>query len=59
MIVQKTQSLPRGEYNTLTLRRETYDRILSVVHKAKKKNRRMYTSDFLEMLLDMYEKKSK
>ncbi|SMH72648.1 hypothetical protein [Candidatus Nitrosotalea okcheonensis] len=50
--------MPRGEYNTLTLRRETYDRILSIVHKAKKKNKRMYTSDFLEMLLDMYEKKS-
>jgi hypothetical protein len=51
--------LPRGEYNTLTLRRETYDRILGAVHKAKKKNKRMYTSDFLDMLLDMYEKKSK
>ncbi|CUR52650.1 protein of unknown function [Nitrosotalea devaniterrae] len=51
--------LPRGEYNTLTLRTETYDRILKAVHKAKMKDRRMYTSDFLDMLLDMYEKKSR
>lgn len=51
--------LPRGEYNTLTLRTETYDRILKAVHKAKVKDRRMYTSEFVEMLLDLYEKKSK
>ncbi|MGI0088569.1 MAG: hypothetical protein ACREBI_11525 [Nitrosotalea sp.] len=48
--------MPRGEYSTLTLRNETYDRIIAAIHKAKKKNRKMYTSEFLEMLLDIYEK---
>lgn len=48
--------LPTGEYNTVTIRNETYDRLIAAVHKAKKKNRRMYTSDFLEILLDLYEK---
>jgi len=48
--------LPTGEYNTVTIRNETYDRLIAAVHKAKKKKRRMYTSDFLEMLLDLYEK---
>lgn len=48
--------LPTGEYNTVTIRNETYERFIVVVRKAKKKNRRMYTSDFLEMLLDLYEK---
>lgn len=51
--------LPRGDYNTLTLRNETYDRITAAIHRAKKKNHRMYTSEFVEMLLDLYEKKSK
>lgn len=58
-MVQEFQVLPRGEYNTLTIRNETYDRITAAIHKAKKKNRRMYTSDFLEMLLDLYEKSNK
>ncbi|MDE1862960.1 MAG: hypothetical protein KGI33_08620 [Thaumarchaeota archaeon] len=48
--------MPTGEYNTVTIRNETYERFIVVVRKAKKKNRRMYTSDFLEMLLDLYEK---
>ncbi|MDE1861985.1 MAG: hypothetical protein KGI33_03625 [Thaumarchaeota archaeon] len=52
------KSLPSGEYSTLTIRNETYDRIIVAIHKAKKKNRRMYTSEFVEMLLDLYEKRS-
>lgn len=48
--------LPRTEYRALTIRVETYDRIVSTVHKIKKKKPRMYTSDFLDILLDMYEK---
>jgi hypothetical protein len=59
MISYMMISLPRGEYSTLTLRNETYERILKAVHKAKVKDRRMYTSEFLEMLLDLYEKKSR
>jgi hypothetical protein len=51
--------LPRTEYRALTIRVETYDKIVTTVHRIKKKKPRMYTSDFLEMLLDMYEKKSK
>lgn len=51
--------LPRGEYSTLTLRTETYERILKAIRKAKVKDRRMYTSEFVDMLLDLYEKKSK
>jgi hypothetical protein len=51
--------LPRGEYHTLTLRTETYERLLKAIHKAKVKDRRMYTSEFVEILLDVYEKKSK
>ncbi|MGI0060343.1 MAG: hypothetical protein ACREBJ_11320 [Nitrosotalea sp.] len=50
--------MPSGEYSTLTLRTKTYDRILKAVHKAKMKDRTMYTSEFVEMLLDLYEKKS-
>jgi hypothetical protein len=50
--------LPSEDYRTLTLRRETYDRLVEAVHKAKKKNRRTYTSEFVEILLDMYEKRS-
>ncbi|MDE1767069.1 MAG: hypothetical protein KGI27_12485 [Thaumarchaeota archaeon] len=50
--------MPSKDYKALTLRNETYDRIIAAIHKAKKKNRRMYTSEFLEMLLDMYEEKS-
>ncbi|HEX5457134.1 MAG TPA: hypothetical protein VFX64_01970 [Candidatus Nitrosotalea sp.] len=49
--------MPREDYRALTLRTETYERILKTVHKEKMKDRRMYTSEFLEMLLDMYEKK--
>ncbi|MDE1862086.1 MAG: hypothetical protein KGI33_04140 [Thaumarchaeota archaeon] len=49
--------MPRGEYSTLTLRNETYDRIIAAIHKAKKKNSRMYASEFVEMLLDLYEDK--
>lgn len=51
--------MPRGEYHTLTLRTETYERLLKAVHKAKVKDRHMYTSEFVEMLLDMYEKRAK
>jgi hypothetical protein len=51
--------LPRGEYHTLTLKTETYERLLKAVRKAKVKDRRMYTSEFVEMLLDLYEKKSR
>lgn len=51
--------MPRVEYRALTLRMETYERIINAVHKAKKKDHRMYTSRFLEMLLDMYEYKQK
>ncbi len=29
------------------------------IHKAKTKNRRMHVSEFVEMLLDLYEKRSK
>ncbi len=57
MILHIVKLLPRGEYSTLTLRNETYERILKAVHKAKVKDRRMYTSEFVEMLLDLYEKK--
>jgi len=49
--------LPTEYYKTLTLRNEIYDRLIAAVHKTKKKNRRMYTSEFVEMLLDLYEKK--
>ncbi|MGI0058440.1 MAG: hypothetical protein ACREBJ_01620 [Nitrosotalea sp.] len=48
--------MPRTEYRALTMRVETYDRIIATVHKIKKKKPRMYTSDFLDILLDMYEK---
>jgi hypothetical protein len=51
--------LPRGEYHTLTLRTEIYERLLKAVRKAKVKDRRTYTSEFVEMLLDIHEKKSK
>ncbi|MDE1765756.1 MAG: hypothetical protein KGI27_05680 [Thaumarchaeota archaeon] len=50
--------MPSEDYRTLTLRKETYDRIITAVHKSKKKNRRTYTSEFVEMLLDLYEKRS-
>ncbi|MDE1767065.1 MAG: hypothetical protein KGI27_12465 [Thaumarchaeota archaeon] len=50
--------MPSEDYRTLTLRKETYDRIIAAIHKAKKKKRRTYTSEFVEMLLDSYEKKS-
>ncbi|MDE1863753.1 MAG: hypothetical protein KGI33_12730 [Thaumarchaeota archaeon] len=46
-------------YNILTIRNETYGRIIAVIHVAKKKGRRMYTDGFLEMLLDLYENKSR
>lgn len=49
--------MPRIEYRALTLRMETYERIVRAVHRAKKKNHRMYTSTFLDMLLDTYENK--
>ncbi len=51
--------MPRTEYRALTIRAETYDRIIKTVHKIKEKKPRMYTSDFLDILLDTYEKKSK
>jgi hypothetical protein len=51
--------LPKGEYSTLTLKNETYERLLKAVRKAKVKDRRMYTSEFVDMLLDTYEKKSR
>ncbi|NHH97113.1 hypothetical protein DYY66_0928 [Candidatus Nitrosotalea sp. FS] len=38
---------------------ETYKLILKVVHRAKKKDSRMYTSRFLDTLFDMYENKQK
>jgi molybdenum cofactor biosynthesis enzyme MoaA len=57
-ITYSLRSLPSKDYKTLTLRNEIHDRIIAAVHKAKKKNRRMYTSEFIEMLLDSYEKKS-
>jgi hypothetical protein len=51
--------LPRGEYHTVTLKTKTYERLLKAIRKAKVNDRRMYASEFVEMLLDMYEKKSK
>lgn len=55
-LYRKKYSMPRTEYRALTIRVETYDKIVTTVHRIKKKKPRMYTSDFLEMLLDMYEK---
>lgn len=48
--------MPRKGYSTLTLKNEAYERFLKVINKAQFKDRRIHASEFLHMLLDMYEK---
>lgn len=51
--------MPRKEYKTITVKEETFHRFFKLRHEVKKKDRKMYNDRFLNVLLDIYEKKSR
>ncbi|MDC8452677.1 MAG: hypothetical protein KGH89_09225 [Thaumarchaeota archaeon] len=50
--------MPRKEYKTITIKNATYDRFLKTIQAQKRKTPRIHQTEFLELLLDMYHKKS-
>ncbi|NHI02691.1 hypothetical protein DYY67_0388 [Candidatus Nitrosotalea sp. TS] len=62
MVYQRTvlyTSMPRKEYKTITVKNESYDQFKRAVREAKKKDKSLDNSMFLDLLISQYQRSRK
>lgn len=62
MIYQRTVltiSMPRKEYKTITVKNESYDQFKKAVREAKKKDKSLDNSMFLDLLISQHQRSRK
>lgn len=62
MVYQRTvlyTSMPRKEYKTITVKNESYDQFKRAVREAKKKDKTLDNSMFLDLLISQYQRSRK